>query len=63
MRVLSSQLKDYIGQEVKLLGRLYGLRKMGGITFVILQDRKGLAQMVFEQEITAKVGSVISISG
>ncbi len=63
MRVLSNQLKDYIGKEVTLLGRLYGLRKMGGISFVILQDRKGLVQAVFEQEIDAKVGSIISLSG
>ncbi len=46
-----------------MMGRLYGLRKMGGITFVILQDRKGLIQSVFEQEISAKVGSIISING
>lgn len=39
------------------------MRKMGGITFAIIQDRKGLAQAVFEIEITAKVGSIISMMG
>ena len=63
MRILSSELKNHIGKEVTLLGRLYAARKMGGIGFAILQDRKGLVQAVFEQEINAKVGSIISLTG
>ena len=63
MRILSSELKNHIGKEVTLLGRLYAARKMGGIGFAILQDRKGLVQAVFETEIEGKVGSVISLVG
>lgn len=63
MRIVSSELKNHIGKEVTLLGRLYAARKMGGIGFAILQDRKGLVQAVFETEIEAKVGSIISLVG
>lgn len=62
-RVLSHQLCDHIGKEVTLLGRLYALREMGGVSFVIVQDRKGLVQVVFGAKIGAKVGSVISVTG
>ncbi len=63
MRILSSELQKHIGKEVTLLGRLYAARKMGGISFAILQDRKGLVQAVFETELPAKVGSIISLTG
>lgn len=63
-RILSNQLKEKIGQEVSLLGRLYALRKMGGITFAVLQDREGLVQAVFESESPEiKVGSIVKLTG
>ncbi|MEK7520022.1 MAG: aspartate--tRNA(Asn) ligase [Patescibacteria group bacterium] len=63
MRILSSELKNHIGKEVTLLGRLYAMREMGGITFCVVQDRKGLVQAVFDVPVVAKVGSIVSISG
>lgn len=45
-RVLSSNLPDYVGKKVHLRGTVLNVRKMGGITFLVLSDRKGTAQIV-----------------
>jgi len=62
-RVLSSELNKFIDQPVLLQGRVYALRKMGAISFLILQDRDGLVQVVFEQPIKANVGAIVAIKG
>ena len=49
-RTLSSQLKNQAGKEVMLQGWLHTLRKLGSIAFLILRDRKGLAQIVLDEE-------------
>ena len=63
MRILSNQLNKHIGEEVVVLGRLYALRKLGGVNFAVIQDRAGLAQAVFDSDIEAKVSSIISVTG
>jgi aspartyl/asparaginyl-tRNA synthetase len=60
-RVLSSELNKFIDQSVLLQGRVYALRKMGAICFLILQDRDGLIQVVFEQPIKANIGAIVYI--
>lgn len=45
-RILTSELAAHVGQRVRLMGWLHRLRAMGGVNFVILRDRAGLAQAV-----------------
>ncbi len=45
-RILSSQLKDFIGKKIKLEGWLYKKRELGGMTFLVLRDRHGLTQIL-----------------
>ncbi len=68
-RVLSSQLKDHIGQTVMIAGWLHKQRKLGGMTFLILRDRHGLVQILDEKSTEAdklkglQVGSVLHVTG
>jgi len=63
-RILSNNLKEKIGQKAVVAGRVYGLRKLGGIVFLILQDRVGLIQVVLGKENSElKIGSWIKITG
>lgn len=68
-RVLSSQLKDHIGQEVLISGWLHKERKLGGMTFLIVRDRHGLIQVLDEKSTEAEklkglqVGTVLTITG
>lgn len=62
-RILSKELNQYIGKEATVVGRLYAVREMGGITFAVLQDRGGLVQAVFDRKLDAKPGSIVSVAG
>ncbi|MFI5240220.1 MAG: aspartate--tRNA(Asn) ligase [Candidatus Saccharimonadia bacterium] len=69
MRTLSSELQNHIGKTVHLAGWLHKKRAMGGLMFVVLRDRKGLTQVVIQNEQEQQklhglqIGTVLSISG
>lgn len=68
-RILSSQLKDHIGQTVTVSGWLHKQRKMGGMNFLIVRDRQGLTQVLDEKSTESEklkglqVGTVLSVTG
>src|SRR4030042_2000235 len=63
-RTYSKDLKSNIGQEVIMFGRAYGLRALGGVNFLILQDQYGLAQVVFDKAMPDfKIGALVKIKG
>lgn len=45
-RTFISQLKEKVGQQVKLQGWVQTIRDQGGIVFIVLRDITGLAQVV-----------------
>ncbi len=65
-RVLTSEIKDHVGERVKLAGWLHQLRRLGGINFLILRDRAGMAQVVLsdvQSLAQALPESVIQVEG
>lgn len=45
------EAKEHVGQRVQLKGWLHNIRRMGGISFVVLRDGWGTIQAVTENEI------------
>lgn len=63
-RIFSKDLKDKVGEDVEVWGRVYGVRALGGVNFLILQDRDGLVQVVFDKDFKdIKIGSLVRIEG
>jgi nondiscriminating aspartyl-tRNA synthetase len=67
-RVLASQLADYVGERVQVMGWLYNLRRLGRVNFLILRDRTGLIQAVIDREELGRLDglqleSVLAITG
>lgn len=67
-RILTSELAHYEGQYVQLQGWLHKLRAHGEVNFLILRDRKGIAQAVLTPDELAPLygilaESIIEISG
>ncbi|BCX14164.1 MAG: hypothetical protein KatS3mg085_696 [Candidatus Dojkabacteria bacterium] len=68
-KIFSTQLKEYSGEKVKLLGWLSKVRNIGKIAFLILRDGKGFIQVVIENKEQIKEienlqpGSVIEVVG
>jgi nondiscriminating aspartyl-tRNA synthetase len=49
-RTLAAELPEKVGQRVRLEGWMHNLRKMGGVNFLQLRDRSGIAQIFLEPE-------------
>jgi len=68
-RTLARQLPNFIDQEVTLRGWLNNTRAFGKLTFLILRDRTGFAQIVIEdKEESRKLdglqpGTILTITG
>ena len=45
-RILTAEVSQHVGERVLMAGWLHQLRRMGGVNFLILRDRKGLLQVV-----------------
>src|SRR5256885_3011526 len=48
MRVLSTELGAHLGERVTLAGWLHAKRELGSVSFAVLRDRAGLAQVVVD---------------
>ncbi len=57
-RLPISQLVQHIGQEVTISGWLHNFRRLKHISFLILRDVSGLAQIVLEN--TESIGISIA---
>ncbi|MCL5094303.1 MAG: aspartate--tRNA(Asn) ligase [Patescibacteria group bacterium] len=68
-RIYSSQVKEKIGKEIAVAGWIHKIRKLGGITFIVLRDKEGLVQAIVDKkEDNAKLEgltteSVVKITG
>ena len=63
MRVLSSELSAHAGERVTMAGWLHAKRELGSVTFVVLRDRAGLAQMVVEPPFELSAETVVEVDG
>ena len=68
-RIYTSEIPLHVGQSIELSGWLHRLRQLRNVTFLILRDRAGLAQIVVEDEATIQMlnalhmESVLSVRG
>jgi nondiscriminating aspartyl-tRNA synthetase len=51
-RTLTGELRAHVGARVRLAGWLHHQRRLARLTFVLLRDRAGLAQVVVEEPAT-----------
>lgn len=69
MRVLSRDIAKHTGKKVTLKGWLHKKRKLGGLNFINIRDRSGLAQVLvrddkeMEKLRGMQVGTVLKITG
>jgi nondiscriminating aspartyl-tRNA synthetase len=69
MRILSTDIKDHGGQTVKVRGWLHKKRKLGGLNFINIRDRRGLVQVLVKSESEMEklrglqIGTVLTVEG
>jgi nondiscriminating aspartyl-tRNA synthetase len=57
MRVLSIELLAHVGERVTIAGWLHAKRKLGAVSFLLVRDRSGLAQVVIDPSNTVLQGA------
>lgn len=69
MRILSSEVKDHVGQTVRVEGWLHKKRLLGGLTFINVRDRRGVVQAVIQDKAEVEklrglqIGTVLAVDG
>jgi nondiscriminating aspartyl-tRNA synthetase len=62
-RVLTTELAAHAGEEVVLQGWLHRQRKLANVSFLIVRDRAGLAQVVLDEAVDLLPETVLEITG
>lgn len=57
-RIPTTQVQQHIGQRVRVQGWLHALRRLGGVTFVVVRDGWGTVQAVSEDE--AEIAALVA---
>src|SRR3954470_19412561 len=57
-RIYSVELPTFVGEQVVLAGWLHRLRRLSSVTFLILRDGRGLAQIVVSRDLASLVAAV-----
>lgn len=68
-RVLSSDVSKHIGEKIVVSGWLHKKRKLGGLNFINIRDRRGLVQVLIEDKKEVEklrgqqIGTVLRVEG
>ncbi|MBX9923475.1 MAG: aspartate--tRNA(Asn) ligase [Rhabdochlamydiaceae bacterium] len=68
-RIIAKQLKEHVGQTVRIRGWINTIRSLGKLHFLILRDRSGFIQVVLDDKVQIQkishlqVGSILSVEG
>ncbi len=63
MRILIRELSKHLDEQVTVKGWVHRIRELGGISFVLLRDRSGMVQLVYEGKVGFTQESVLSVQG
>jgi nondiscriminating aspartyl-tRNA synthetase len=69
MRILSDEVKNHEGEEIRIEGWLHKKRMLGGLNFINVRDRKGLVQVVIDDKDEIEklrgmqIGTVLAVNG
>lgn len=62
-RTLINQISKQEGKTAQIKGRVFNIRNLGNIVFLIVQDYTGTIQTIFEKGIEVKIGDAVVLEG
>ncbi len=62
-RTLIGQISKTKEKEISIKGRVFNVRNLGKVVFLLIQDYTGTIQVVFEKSINVNAGDIVEIKG
>jgi len=62
-RVLIKNISEYEGKKALIEGRVFNVRNLGNIVFLVVSDYTGTIQVVVDKSVEVKTGDAVSIEG
>lgn len=62
-RTLAADLPAHVGRHVRLAGWLHRRRELKSVSFLVIRDRSGLAQVVLREPVDLPEESVVEVTG
>ena len=62
-RVRSCEVSGHVGRRIRVAGWLHAVRRMGGITFVVIRDGWGVVQAVASDAPAVQLESIVEVTG
>ena len=62
-RLLIKEISKHEGEKVLIKGRVFNIRKLGNIVFLVVRDYTGVVQVVISKDLEVNNGDSISIEG
>lgn len=62
-RALIGKIAEYENQEALIKGRVFNVRNLGNIVFLVVQDYTGTIQVVVDKSMEVKTGDAVVITG
>src|SRR6185369_6725455 len=63
MRILAADVPNHLDQQIEVSGWVHRVRELGQVNFVLLRDRSGLVQVVYNDKIDYTPETVVTIKG
>jgi nondiscriminating aspartyl-tRNA synthetase len=63
VRILANELSAHTGKRVTLAGWVHAKRDLARVSFVVLRDRSGLAQIVLDEPLDLEPETVVEVEG
>jgi nondiscriminating aspartyl-tRNA synthetase len=63
MRVLAREVPQHEGEHITVAGWVHRIRELGSVSFVLLRDRSGIVQIVYEGRVEQTLESVVRVTG
>ncbi len=63
MRTLAQDVPKHLDSEVEVSGWVHRVRELGQVNFVLLRDRSGMVQLVFNEKIDFNSETVLTVKG
>ena len=62
-RLLIKEISNHEGEKITIKGRIFNIRNLGSISFLIIRDYSGVVQVVASKDAEVNSGDIVLVEG